>query len=59
MAKHWISALGLLLRRLVLNYVPMFDEDAVLNSDDVCHDPCGWQSVARETAVHDDIVVFD
>jgi hypothetical protein len=36
----------------------MFKEDAILNSDNVGHDPGGWQSVARVTAVYDDIIVL-
>jgi hypothetical protein len=36
----------------------MFDEDAILYSDNVGDDPGGWQSVARVTAVHDDIIVL-
>ena len=36
----------------------MFDENAVLNSDNVGHDPGGRQSGARVTAVHNDIIVL-
>ena len=36
----------------------MFQEDAILNSDNIEHDPGGRQSGARVTAVHDDIVVL-
>src|SRR6516164_9686503 len=31
----------------------MFEEDAILNSDNVDYDPGGWQSVARVKAVLD------
>jgi hypothetical protein len=57
-AEHRISALGLLLGSLVLNDIPVFDENAILQANDVRCDPVHRQSDVLEPAMNDDVVVF-
>src|SRR5437763_1343816 len=52
-AKHWETALGLLPSRLVLNHIPMFHEDSILDSKNVRRDPIGRCAETRESAMHD------
>jgi hypothetical protein len=55
-AKHWIPALGLLLGSLVLNDIPVFDENPILQANDVRWDPVHWQSDVGEPTMNDDVV---
>src|ERR1700683_1518026 len=57
-AEHRISALGLLLGSLVLNDIPVFDENPILQANDVRGDPVYRQSDVGEPAMNDDVVVF-
>ena len=57
-AEHRIPALGLLLGSLVLNDIPVFDEDPILQTNDVRCDPVHRQSDVGESAMNDDVVVF-
>src|SRR2546430_600642 len=55
-AEHRPAALGLLLSRLVLDDVPMFDKHSVLNSKNVRRDPIHECSEPRKTSMDDDVV---
>ena len=55
---HRISALGLFLCSFVLNDIPVLDENAILQADDVRCDPIHRQSDIGEPAVNDDVVTF-
>src|SRR5260370_34179614 len=57
-AEHRIPALGLLLGSLVLNDIPVFDENSILQANDVRGDPVHWQSNVGEPAMNDDVVTF-
>src|SRR5260370_38913952 len=57
-AEHRIPALGLLLGSLVLNDIPVFDENSILQANDVRCDPVHRQSDVGEPPMNDDIVVF-
>src|SRR5258708_35165509 len=57
-AEHRIPALGLLLCSLVLNDIPVFDENLILQANDVGCDPVHRQSDVREPAMNDDVVTF-
>src|SRR5262249_58415536 len=48
--EHRPAALGLRLRRLVLDDVPVLDEDPILNAQDVRSDPVRGRPEARKTA---------
>src|SRR6266481_2377327 len=52
-SKHGISALGLLLCGLVLNYVPMFNENSLFDPENIRCDPIDWQADPREAPVND------
>jgi hypothetical protein len=41
-AEHGMSALGLFPRGLVLNNVPVFSQQTVLNANDVYRNPVDW-----------------
>src|SRR2546425_11065541 len=53
-SKHGISALGLLLCGLVLNHVPMFNENSLFDPKNICRDPIDRQADPREPPVNDD-----
>src|SRR6266478_4220682 len=53
-SKHGISALRLLLCGLVLNHVPMFDENSVFDPQNICRDPIHRQADSRESSMDDD-----
>jgi len=55
-AEHRIPALGLLLARLVLNDIPVFDENPIVQSNDVRRYPVRGQSDVGEPAMNDDVV---
>lgn len=57
-AEHRIPALGLLLCSLVLNDIPVFDENPILQTNDVRCDPVQRQSDVRKPTMNDDVVVF-
>src|SRR5260370_14415188 len=57
-AEHRIPALGLLLGSLVLNDIPVFDENPILQANDVRCDPVHRQSDVGESTMNDDVVVF-
>src|ERR1700757_2330883 len=57
-AEHGIPTLGLLLCSLILNDIPVFDENPILQANDVGCDPVHRQSDVREPAMNDDVVVF-
>src|SRR6266568_3679694 len=53
-SKHGISALGLLLCGLVLNHVPMFNENSVFDPNNIRRNPIHRQPDPRESPVNDD-----
>src|SRR5258705_12012611 len=53
-SKHGISALRLLLCGLVLNHVPMFDENSVFDPQNIRRDPIHRQADPGEAPVNDD-----
>jgi hypothetical protein len=55
-SKHRVSALGLFLGSLVLNDIPVLDQDSVFHADNIRGDPVDRQPEARESAVDDDKV---
>src|SRR6476661_7350459 len=55
-AEHRPAALGLLLSRLVLDDVPVFDKDTILDPEDVRRDPVRGRPEPGETAMHNDEV---
>src|SRR5438132_27888 len=55
-AEHRSAALGLLFCRLVLDDVPVFDKDTILDPDDVRRDPIHGRPEPREPSVDDDEV---
>src|ERR1700732_3076511 len=55
-AEHRSTALGLLLSRLVLYDVPVFDKDTILDPEDVRRDPVHGRPELGKTAVDDDEV---
>src|SRR6185369_2073137 len=57
-AEHREAALRLLARRLVLNHVPMFDEDSVLDEKNVCCNPVHRKTKVRKSSMHDDEISF-
>src|SRR5262249_40021451 len=57
-AEHGPAAPGLLLGGLVLDDVPVLDENPVLDPQDVCSDPVRRGTEPRETAVDDDEVAL-
>src|SRR6266851_854171 len=57
-AEHRIPALGLLTRSLVLNDIPVFAENPILQANDVRCDPVHRQSYVGEPAMNDDVVTF-
>lgn len=57
-SKHGISALRLLLCGLVLNHVPMFDENSVFDPQNIRRDPIHRQADPREAPVNDDKISF-
>jgi hypothetical protein len=57
-SKHWLSALRLFLGSLVLNDIPMLDQDPVFHADNIRRNPVDRQSETRETTVDDDDVSF-
>src|SRR5882672_688901 len=52
-AKHRVSAFGLLLSRLVLNNIPVLDQHAIFDANDVRRDPVHRSSKAGESPVDD------
>src|SRR6267142_4891050 len=52
-AEHRPAALGLFLSRLVLDDVPMLDEDPIVDPEDVHHDPVRGCPEPRKTPVND------
>src|SRR5437588_5769504 len=57
-AKHWPTALGLFLGRLVLDHIPMLDENPILDPHDVCRDPIHRRSEPRKPPVNDNEVAL-
>src|SRR5437868_6105305 len=57
-AEHRPAALGLLLSRLVLDDVPMLDEDSVLDPEDVRRDPVHGRPEPGEATMHYDEVAI-
>src|SRR6266481_2516128 len=57
-AEHRPAALGLLLSRLVLDDVPVFDKDTLLDPEDVRRDPVHGCPEPRKTSVDDDEVAI-
>src|SRR5882757_3202120 len=57
-AEHRPTALGLLLSRLVLDDVPMLDEDPVLNPKDVRRDPVDGRPESRKTSMDNDKIAL-
>src|SRR5438552_4138137 len=53
-AKHREAAFGLLPSRLVLNHVPMLDENSIFDSEDVGGNPIDRLAEAGEPAMHND-----
>src|ERR1700680_2778530 len=50
-AEHWSTALRLFSCGLVLNHVPVLDEQSVLETNDIGGDPVHRRAKARETAM--------
>src|SRR5713101_3539964 len=57
-AEHRPAALGLLLSRLVLDDVPVFDKDTILDPEDVRRDPVHGRPEPRKTPMNDDEVAI-
>src|SRR3981189_272141 len=57
-AEHREPALGLSLRRFVLQNVPMLGETVVFHADDIGGDPRGGAAIAREAPMRDDVVAL-
>jgi hypothetical protein len=55
-SEHRVSALGLFLGRLVLDDIPMLDQDSILHPDNIRRNPVDRQPETRETAVDNDDV---
>src|SRR6516162_9081481 len=53
LTEHWPRALRLVPSHLVLDYVPVLDEDSVLNPQDVGGDPVRRGRESREAAMDD------
>src|SRR6202023_1372137 len=51
--EHWSFTLRLLFSRFILNYVPMLDEDSVLNAHNIRGDPIYWSTETAKSPVHD------
>src|SRR5438876_6362355 len=56
--KHWVSTFGLLLRRFVLNDIPVLDQDAIFDANDVCRDPVHRRAKAGESTVNYHEITF-
>src|SRR6266404_1056154 len=57
-AEHRVSAFGLLLSRLVLNDIPVLDQDAIFDANDVCRDPVHRRAKAGESTVNYHEITF-
>src|SRR5207245_2149400 len=57
-AEHRPATLGLLLSRLVLDDVPVFDKDTILDPEDVRRDPVHGRPEPRKTPMNDDEVAI-
>src|ERR1700732_5396679 len=55
-SKHRVSALGLFLGSLVLNDIPVLNQDSVFHADNIRRNPVERKPEAREAAVDDDKV---
>src|SRR5690349_16557933 len=55
-SKHRVSAFGLFLGSLVLNDIPVLNQDSVFHADNICRNPVDRKPEAREAAVDDDKV---
>src|SRR6266851_3729530 len=53
-AEHRFTALGLFLRCLVLDYIPMLHEESVFNTQDVSRNPVDRSTKPGKPSVHDD-----
>jgi len=53
LAKHREAALGLFPSCLILNHIPMLDQDPILDPDDVCCDPVHGRPKLRKTPMDD------
>src|SRR5580700_11309450 len=52
-SEHGSLASGLFFRRFILNHIPVIDQNAVLDADDVCSNPVHWGAKVRKSPVHD------
>src|SRR5947208_3031259 len=57
-AEHWPAAFGLLLSCLVLDDVPVFDKDTILDSENVRRDPVHGCPEPRKPPMNDDEVAI-
>src|SRR5216684_4702712 len=57
-AEHWLTTLGLLLCGLVLDHIPMLDQNAILDANDVRRNPVHGLAEVRKSSVHDDKIPF-
>src|SRR6266403_4171287 len=57
-AEHWLTTLGLLLCGLVLDHVPMLDQNAIFDANDVRCNPVHREAEVRKSSVHDDEIPF-
>src|SRR3989454_6378783 len=57
-AEHRISAFGLLTCRLVLNDIPVLDQHAIFDANDVCRDPVHRRAKAGESTVNYHQITF-
>src|SRR5437870_1430372 len=57
-SEHRVSAFGLLPRCLVLNDIPMLDQNPVFHAYDVRHNPVRRQATARIPPVDQDEIAF-
>src|SRR5260370_420321 len=55
-AEHRPTALRLLLSRLILDDIPVFDKNTILDPEDVCQDPIHGCPEPRHTSVDNDEV---
>src|SRR5438445_4944406 len=55
-SEHRPLAYRLFFRRFILNYVPMLDQDSLLNAHNICGDPIRRCTETAKSTVHDDEV---
>src|ERR1700730_7428558 len=54
----WLTAVLLLLCGLVLDHIPMLDQNAIFDANDVRRNPVHREAEVRKSSVHDDEIPF-